>query len=234
MAPHEGRARAGLCAAQPKEKYPMNINRFGAILLAAIVAALPVHANNGGGKGGGGVSERLLEQQQQQQEEEQIPEAAAPAPTESILDSLEEPTPAPDDSASLAARDFYSKVVTHLDTAIAQQKEKLKALDARIAGIDHKLAADFTDTRAGDKTTDDAIESAKQTLDSMPKPKVYNAAVTGNLQMDLASTSFADKDLVAATEAIVDFKATAASIKVLEAARADMAAAAKAYGATIN
>ena len=202
----------------------MNINRFGAILLAAIVVALPVHANNGGGKGGG-VSERLLEQQQQQQqEEEQIPEVVVP--TESILDSLEEPAPAPDDSASLAARDFYSKVVAHLDSVIAQQKEKLGALDKELKGIDHKLAADFTDARAGDKTTDDAIESAQQALDGIPRTPTADAAA--NLP-DLA-----DNDLIGAAVTISVFRATAESIKALEAARADMAAAGKAYGATIN
>lgn len=198
----------------------MNINRFGATLLVAIVVALPVQANDGG-KGGGDAAQRLLQQQQQQeeeqqqQEEEQIPEAAAPA------------SAPPTDAASVAARDFYSKVVTHLDGTIEQQRQKLKALDTQIAGNGHKLAADFANARAGDKTTDDAIDSAKQTLDSMPKsPKVYG--------VDLAKTTWADVDLVAATNAIVEFKATAESIKALEAARADMAAAGKAYGATIN
>lgn len=203
------------------------------------IAVLPAYANNGGGKGGG-ASERLVEQQnqelqeeQQQQEEEQIPEAAAP--TESILDSLEEPAPAPNDPASQAARDFYTQVVAHLDSTLAHQRQKLKELGEMIADIDHKLAADFTGARTDDKTADDAINSAKQALDSMPKsPKVYAANVTGNASIDLAATTFADTDLLAAGKAIVDFKATAESIKALEAARADLAAAGRAYGAEIK
>jgi hypothetical protein len=216
----------------------MNINWFGATLLAAMVAALPAYANDGG-KGGGDAAGRLLQQQQQQQEEqqeeEQVPEAATPPP-ESILDSLEEPAPAPkasNDPGTLAARDFYKKVVDHIDTVLEQQRQKLAGLDRQIAGIDHKLATDFTKARDGDKTTDDAIDSAKQTLDSVPKAKL-SSEFLGNMQVDLANTQLADKDLVAASKAIVDFKATAASIKALEAARADMAAAGKAYGAEIK
>ena len=192
------------------------------LAVLSLAAGGPALAEGDGG--GGGFADRQQEVQQQQEEEQE----AAPPP-ESILDSIDEPAPAaaPSDAASLAAQDFYSKVVAHLDSVLTQQREKLKALDTRIAGIDHKMASDFAHARADDKTTEDAIDSARTTIGNKPK----SPAVLG---IDVSKTSIADQDMVAAGQAIVDFRTTAETIKALEAARADMAAAGRASGAAIN
>lgn len=195
----------------------MNINRFGATLLAAMVVALPVQANDGG-KGGGDAAQRLLQQQQQQEEqqqqqEEQVPEAAAPA------------SAPPTDAASVAARDFYTSVVEGLDAAIQEMQERLAAREKEISKIDHQIAADFAAQRADDKTTNDMTNSADSAMAPALNWKTFDYALKGGP---------VDPAIKQAIGQINQFKADVEALKSLETARADMAGAARAYGATIN
>lgn len=209
----------------------MQINRFGAVVLAAaVIAAWPIQANQGGGGGGGGKADERLRKQ-----EEPTPPTEPTPPAESILDSIDDgwscPKPAGQTVASPAwLQDFYADTLGFLDANIARYRRLLEEKAEEIKGLDHKLAADFTAAHADDKTHDDTIESAKAALKTVPNPTVHGAIGSA----PLGATKLADPDLRRAVNAINQARDAAAMLKRLEEARAIVAGEAKGCGVAVD
>jgi hypothetical protein len=179
-----------------------------AILVSISIVACPsARANDGGGSKGDAAQRQL-----QQQQEEQVPEAAT---------SVSAPT----DAASVAARDFYTSTVAGLDSAIQEMQRRLTAREKTISEIDHRAAQDFAAERSGDKTTDDMTDSAEKVLRAINNKQAVRLAAAGG-PVDSAALNV--------NRQLFEFKAEVAALKALQAARADMVGAARAYGATIK
>jgi hypothetical protein len=138
--------------------------------------------------------------------------------------ATEAASPAAADPASAAARDFYVSVVAGIDAAIEAKRAEIAEWDKEIAAIDHPIARDFAAERTGDKTVDDMKESAEKALDSRRNKRAAEVAAAGYL----------DPGASDATIMIIEFESTVEELRSLEAARADMAEAARGFGATID
>jgi hypothetical protein len=133
------------------------------------------------------------------------------------------PAAAPNDTAVAAARATYTAAVAGLDAAIQEVRRRIAGRDRKISKFDHRIATDFAADRADDKTTDDMRRSADNAL--KPFEKTLKLAMKGVP---------IDRDLVNVLMEVTVFRSDIAALETLEKARADMAKAAQAFGATIN
>lgn len=109
-----------------------------------------------------------------------------------------------------------------LDRAIEAKRRAIADLEQELAGIGHRIARAFQHERTDDKTAKDLIKSAEKALG--PRGTKLGQAV--------AASGYLDPGASEATVWISMLQAEAEALAALEAARADMAGAAKAYGAS--